>query len=145
LKSRTISPGCVAALAVAMIVSISTRATTEPPPNAGGNLVGRHFSCVVRPGDTLRSLPSRYGIAVWVLANANYPEPQSILYDGEVQQIDNRHVVPQMLTNSILINLPQRLLFVFEAMRLITCYPVALERSDWPTLHRRFHDRSNAA
>jgi L,D-transpeptidase ErfK/SrfK len=69
----------------------------------------------------------------------------SILYDGEVQQIDNRHVVPQMLTNSILINLPQRLLFVFEASRLITCYPVALGRSDWSTLHRRFHDRSNAA
>jgi hypothetical protein len=145
LKSRTISPGCVAALAVAMIVSISTCAATERPPSAGGNLVGRHFSCVARPEDTLRSLASRYSIGVRVLASANHLEPHSIPYDGAVQQIDNRHVVPQMLTNSILINLPQRLLFVFETSRLITCYPVALGRSDWSTLHRRFHDHSNAA
>jgi hypothetical protein len=144
LESRTILPSRVAALAVAMIVRISTCATTEPPPSAGGNLVGRHFSCVVHPGDTSKSLASRYGIGVRVLASANHLEPHSILYDGEVQQMDNCHVVPQMLTNSILINLPQRLSFVFEASRLITCYPVALGRSDWSILHRRFHDHSNA-
>jgi LysM repeat protein len=94
LKSRTISPGCVAALAVAMIVSISARDAIEPPPSVGGNLVSRHFSYVVCPGDTLRSLTSRYGIGVRVLASANHPEPNSIRYDGEVHQIDNRHVVP---------------------------------------------------
>jgi L,D-transpeptidase ErfK/SrfK len=116
-----------------MGLSLSTRAAGELAPGAGGYLVGRKFAYVVGPGDTLRSLASRYGVAAFVLATANHLTQHSLLWPGEVLQIDDRHIVPQRLTNGILINIPQRLLFVFAAGHVISCYPVALGRPDWPT------------
>jgi L,D-transpeptidase ErfK/SrfK len=121
------------ALVVAMGLSLSTRAAGELAPGAGGYLVGRVFTYVVGPRDTLRALASRYGVAVSVLATANHLTQYSLLWPGEILQIDDRHVVPQTLTNGILINIPQRLLFVFAAGHVISCYPVALGRPDWPT------------
>jgi L,D-transpeptidase ErfK/SrfK len=52
--------------------------------------------------------------------------------------VDNRHLVPFSLDHGILVNIPQRLLFLFRDGRLVAWYPVAVGRRDWPTAAGRF-------
>jgi L,D-transpeptidase ErfK/SrfK len=51
-----------------------------------------------------------------------------------VLRIDDRHIVPRALTDGILINIPQRILFYFESGRLVAWYPVGLgQPGTWGT------------
>jgi L,D-transpeptidase ErfK/SrfK len=115
------------------LVSFSSRTAGELAPSTGRYLVVRKFTYTICRGDILRGLASRYGVALSALTSANQLKLDSILRPGEILQIDNLHVVPQRLTDGIIVNSPQRLLFLFQAGNLITSYPVALGRPDWPT------------
>jgi L,D-transpeptidase ErfK/SrfK len=55
------------------------------------------------------------------------------LKTGQQLHIDNRHIVPSVVSDGILINIPQRMLFYFKERRLIRAFPVGLGRHDWPT------------
>jgi len=48
-------------------------------------------------------------------------------------QRDNRHLVPRAVEDGIVVNIPQRMLFLFKAGRLVGGYPVAVGRPDWRT------------
>ncbi|WP_223247818.1 L,D-transpeptidase family protein [Sulfuriferula multivorans] len=102
--------------------------TAFPPP-----LTGEQFEYVVQPGDSLTRIGARFGIDQSVLARMNDMKSSTRLYPGQLLQIDNRHIVPEQLEEGILINLPQRMLYYFQAGRLVAHYPVGLGRPDWPT------------
>jgi L,D-transpeptidase ErfK/SrfK len=73
-----------------------------------------------------------------VLISHNGLAKNSLLREGQLLQIDNRHVVPQSETDGILINIPQRMLFYLSAGSLVRAYPLGLGRADWPTPTGRF-------
>jgi L,D-transpeptidase ErfK/SrfK len=96
-------------------------------------LAGGVRTHVVSKGDTLTSIGARFGIEVSVLRADNQLLPTGTLAAGQALRIDNRHVVPsQVEAGSVLINLPQRLLFYVAADRA-TALPVAVGRRSWPT------------
>lgn len=101
-------------------------------------LVGEQFQYTVQPGDSLRRIGARFGIEERVLARANHIKQGAMLHPGQVLQIDNRHILPERLDGGILINLPQRMLYYFQAGGLVSHYPVGLGRPDWPTPAGRF-------
>jgi L,D-transpeptidase ErfK/SrfK len=47
--------------------------------------------------------------------------------------VDNRHIAPDGFTAGIVLNVPQRMLFVFEDSAPIRAFPVAVGRADWRT------------
>jgi L,D-transpeptidase ErfK/SrfK len=89
---------------------------------------GDRFSYQVSDHDTSDTLASRFGEpALTIFPDGAEPE------FGETITIDNRHVAIAALDDGIVINVPQRMLFVFRAGRLVVAWPVTIGRPDWPT------------
>src|SRR6185295_7019290 len=69
---------------------------------------------VVQPGDSLARLASREAVDRAVLAARNGIDPGAEVHAGRSLLIDNRHIVPPAAGGvSIVVNLPQRMVFVF--------------------------------
>lgn len=97
-------------------------------------ITGQEFIYTVQPGDSLTQIGARFGESTALLARENGLRFPSVLQPQMALKIDNRHIVPQSdLSEGILINIPQRILFHFHAAALKVSYPVGLGRPDWPT------------
>jgi len=101
-------------------------------------MTGREFEYTAKRGDYLARLGSRFGVSDKVLASANKLPTNRILQSGETVLVNNRHIVPPNENEDILINLPQRMLFLFAEDELDTAYPVGLGKDDWPTPSGKF-------
>jgi L,D-transpeptidase ErfK/SrfK len=110
----------------------------EEPSGLSRHLVGRQFTYSVKEGDSLAGVGARFAVDSPVLAKRNGLSPRAALRAGQVLRIDNRHIVPAVLEDGILINVPQRLLFFFESGTLVAWYPVGIGRADWPTPRGHF-------
>ena len=118
-----------------ILVSLSTQAQQ---PQLSNSIVGGRFKYTVRKGDSLTGVGARFGIDATVLAKLNGLKPRARLKQGQELLVDNRHVVPAGVADGILINIPQRMLFLFKNGELAGHYPVAVGRPDWQTLIGHF-------
>jgi len=113
---------------IALIIGFAVAAAVNAQPVIGGQRL-----VIVAPGDTLSRLGSRFGIDPATIARDNDRSPDDPIRVGEALRLDNRHIVPAFPAGqTIIINLPQRMLFV-AGERGVTAYPVAVGRPDWPT------------
>jgi len=101
-------------------------------------ITGGVASHVLVRGDTLTSLSARYGVPVQALALDNGRDAATRLAAGRTLRIDNRHIVPAVPHDAVLIvNIPQRMLFYRgEGWAGL---PVAVGRPTWPTPIGDFH------
>jgi L,D-transpeptidase ErfK/SrfK len=89
---------------------------------------GDRFQYEVDDDDTSRSIAARFGEPDTILLlNSGEPEP------GTTIVVDNRHVAAAVVPEGVVINVPQRMLFVFDDGNLIASWPVTVGRPDWPT------------
>jgi L,D-transpeptidase ErfK/SrfK len=121
-----------------LLVSAYEPSLAEERLLLSSQLAGSEFSYQVEKGDSLTSVAARFGMELAVLISHNGLAKNSLLREGQLLQIDNRHVVPQSETDGILINIPQRMLFYLSAGSLVRAYPLGLGRADWPTPTGRF-------
>jgi L,D-transpeptidase ErfK/SrfK len=124
----TSGPSAVVAI---LLLLLGSRMPAEGA--APDRLVGREFVFVVRPGDFLGLVGARFGVDSGRLARSNGIPPSARLPIGRKLQVDNRRIVPDVVGEGIVINVPQRLLFFFRDGKLEAWYPVALGRRDWQT------------
>ena len=117
---------------VLFLAIVDTAAGADVPALAS-SLTGGEFIHTVQRGESLISIGARFGVETRVLVASNVLKPSSSLREGQQLRIDNRHILPSILADGILINLPQRMLFYFREGRLMRFYPVGLGRPDWPT------------
>jgi L,D-transpeptidase ErfK/SrfK len=109
------------------------RARAELPPDAtqvsvGHDISGERFAYQVEKHDTSDSIASHFGEpALTLFADGNEPQP------GDTIIIDNRHVAVAVVAEGIVINVPQRMLFVFRDGHLEGAWPVTVGRPDWRT------------
>ena len=96
-------------------------------------LVGEVSEYVVRSGDSLTAIGARAGESVAAIARRNGLNTKNVIRPGQRISIDNRHIVPAGFENGVLINLPQRMLFIFHDGRLAAAHPVGLGKPTWPT------------
>jgi L,D-transpeptidase ErfK/SrfK len=111
----------------------NSRATSQAQLPLPALVAGGELSYTVQTGDSLTGIGARLGIDAGVLAVNNKLSPGSRLKTGQLLRVDNRHIVPHLLSDGIVINIPQRMLFHFKEGRLIRHFPVGLGRPDWPT------------
>jgi L,D-transpeptidase ErfK/SrfK len=128
------------AATVACIVLATTSAAAQ---GIRDRITGGVWTYEVVRGDTWRSIGARVGVDAAVLANANALRLQGPLRVGQRVQIDNRHIVPDaMPSGSLVVNVPQRMLFFADAMGDVTGLPVAVGRPTWRTPVGPFRIRS---
>jgi L,D-transpeptidase ErfK/SrfK len=96
-------------------------------------ITGTVSTYAVQHGDSLISVAARFGVDPTALAEDNRLRPGTVLRAGDALRVDNRHIVPAELNDGILINIPQRMLFVARENRLAGAYPIAVGQSDWQT------------
>ena len=101
-------------------------------------VVGREFTYIVQPGDSLTAIGARFGVGVNNLADRNKLARNARLKIAQELIVDNRHIVPRELEDGIVINLPQRMLYLFKQGQALRAYPVALGKPDWQTPGGRF-------
>jgi L,D-transpeptidase ErfK/SrfK len=80
----------------------------------------------VQPGDPLISMGARFGVEASVLAEDNDMPTGRALRPGQVLLVDTRHIGPAGLEDGILINIPQRMLFVALGNGVEGAFPAIL-------------------
>lgn len=101
-------------------------------------VTGGVFDYSVQTGDSLIKIGARFGVVAEVLARENRLKVNVRLAPGQGIAVDNRHIVPAVLENGLLINLPQRMLYFFRDAQLVVAYPVGLGRPTWQTPQGEF-------
>ena len=99
----------------------------EPVP-VRQEISGGRFAYQVGEADSSDSIAARFGEPELTLfSDGNEPEA------GSTITIDNRHVAPAAVDQGVVINVPQRMLFVFRDGHLAGAWPITVGRPDWPT------------
>jgi len=107
-------------------------------------LVGSASVYTVVRHDTLRLVAAKLGVSRHYLATINNLNLKSPLRVGQKLKFNNRKIIPQRMTNGIVINIPDRTLYYFRQGKLATSLPVALgvpkkgEKYDWKTPTGKF-------
>jgi len=102
-------------------------------PVLSSQLVGGEFKYTVQPGDTLTAIGARFGMDPVALGEKNGIGYRDTLKYGKVLRVDNRHIVPMEIKQGVLINLPQRMLYLFQQGKLAAHYPVGVGLASLPT------------
>ena len=79
-------------------LSPQRQAANQDKTPVADQLVGGKFSYVVRSGDSLTGISARFGVSVGVLAADNDLSPSSLLKTGQQLRVDNRHIVPNIVS-----------------------------------------------
>jgi len=107
-------------------------------------IVGGEGIYVVRKKDSLRLVASRLGVSVRELARMNRLQSASVLRAGQKLKYNNRRIVPKIVSNGIIVNIPDRSLYLFKGGRLAARYPVAVgmagkkDKTSWRTPTGKF-------
>lgn len=108
-------------------------------------IVGGEGLYTVRRNDTLRLIASRLGVNLRDIAGLNRIGINAPLKAGQKLRYNDRRIVPKLLRNGILVNIPDRSLYLFKGGRLTARYPVAVgmagakdARVSWKTPVGRF-------
>jgi lipoprotein-anchoring transpeptidase ErfK/SrfK len=127
-----------------------TPATTEPQEEyvseeiSSDKLVGTASTYSVVKGDTIRLIAAKLGVSRQHLVIANKLDDKAFLKIGQKLLYNNRKIVPQRMTNGIVVNIPDRTLYYFRGGKPTISIPVALgvavktEKYDWKTPTGKF-------
>ena len=96
-------------------------------------IVGSELQHTVQRGDSLSKVGARYGVSTQELAEANGIELTSVLRVGQTLKVNTRHIVPSNFGASIVVNVPQRMLFFFSSNGPVQSFPVSAGRRGWKT------------
>ncbi|HKD69198.1 MAG TPA: L,D-transpeptidase family protein [Candidatus Binataceae bacterium] len=125
---------CFAVAALVVGAGLARGEGPAPKPSQPVSVPVRHeisgdrFQYEVSDDDTSRSIAARFGEPdTIILLNGGEPEP------GAKIDVDNRHVAAAETADGVVINVPQRMLFVFRDGHLAAAWPVTVGRPDWPT------------
>lgn len=92
---------------------------------AGDMIIGGEKTYEVQKRDNLYLIGARYGVFWKALAAQNGLDPKAPVPKGTVLKINNRKIVPRAIGNGIIVNIPDRTLYLFKDGSL-TAFPVAL-------------------
>ncbi len=107
--------------------------TSADVPAHAQAIVGSEHVHVVAAGESLGVIAAGHAMTVQYLASLNDRPVGATLKVGVSLRIDDRHLVPMGLIDGVVVNVPQRLLFLVEQGRVAAVYPVAAGRPAWRT------------
>ena len=119
-------------LLLLQVTALAIGLSAEPSEKSAA-IVGGVQTHEVQRGESLVSIGARLGVDARTLADDNDLRVGAAVNPRTLLRVDNRHIVPDGYQEGVVINVPQRMLFLFEHGTLVAAYPVAAGRADWPT------------
>jgi len=99
----------------------------EPPPFSSTRLVGTAGIYTVAKGDTLRLVAAKLGVSRTQLAAMNGLSHKDTLKAGQLLRYNNQRIIPPHRTrDGIVINIPDRMLYLFQQGSMAFSTAVAL-------------------
>lgn len=97
-----------------------------PQPSYASMVIGNDMVYTIRKGDTLELVGARTGVYWWKIAKDNNIETKKRLQPGQELKINTRKIVPTLVENGIIINVPDRTLYSFKNNQLVRYFPVGM-------------------
>lgn len=97
-----------------------------PSLAAAGLLFEQKTSYRTAPGDTLSSIGARFGVDWRSIAEENRIDPDAPLRAGQRLRITLRKIIPRAVQRGIIIDIPGRMLYLFDRGTLDRAIPVGL-------------------
>lgn len=94
-------------------------------------IVGGEIDYHVVKGDTIELISAKLGVNQQRLIKDNNIEPRKPLQIGQEIRVNNRKIVPEIIEEGIIINIPDRTLYFFRNSKLETTFPVGLGMPSW--------------
>lgn len=113
-----------------LVLAIAAVASSHGMPQA---VTGGVRTYEVAEGDTAGAIGARFGVEAATLMRDNGLYANAVLRAGDHLRVDNRHVAPLALADGVVLNVPQRMVFVLQDGVPLRAFPVAVGRSDWQT------------
>lgn len=96
-------------------------------------LWGEPHDHLISPGDSISSIAARAGLYAPTLAQDNGITVNARLHMDHVIRVNNVHAIPAGTGAGIVVNVPQRMLFVYSGGVVTAAYPVAAGQASWRT------------
>ena len=94
-------------------------------PNSD-RIIGSKGVYTVVKADTVRLVASKLGVAQQHLRDMNSLDAKANLTVGQKLAYNNRKIIPQLINDGIIVNIPDRTLYYFQHGVLVTSLPVAV-------------------
>lgn len=106
-------------------------------------VIGNDTTYVVRKHESIKAVSAKTGVSWQVIARENKLDPKKKLQPGKVLHINKKRIVPKIISDGIVINIPDRTLYYFKGGKFYMSYPVALgmaksDKFSWHTPTGKF-------
>ncbi len=122
----------LALIYAAMILMAALFARVCCAAEAGGTL-GEHMYYRVGRGEDLYSVAQKFDIGIGELRSANPRVNEAHLKAGTTLVLPTAHLMPNVTHQGIVINLPERRLYYFDAPGGALSFPVTVGKEGWET------------
>jgi L,D-transpeptidase ErfK/SrfK len=108
-------------------------ANADSAPPLYHQVAGGQTEIVVTKGSTLAHLALEKGVRWWVVAWQNHLKKPYKLKPDTILKINNTHIVPAVLRDGLVINLPEMNLYWFKNGVYQRRFALAVGKPSWPT------------
>ena len=115
---------------VGEVASVAGEAVEQ---SSGRMLISEIVEYVVAAGETFDTIGARLGVDPKAIARRNTRWVRAQLPPGMKLLVEAHRTVPAGVEHGILINVPQKMLFVLGENGSVMAFPVAVGLPDWPT------------
>jgi L,D-transpeptidase ErfK/SrfK len=109
-----------------------------PSVSLSSIFIGGEVVYKVKEGDTLQLIGAKLGVDWRNLLEENNIDDKQVLSIGQEIRTNTRKIVPKIINDGIIINIPDRMLYYFKNGTLQSAFPVGLGRRSWKTPPGRF-------
>jgi L,D-transpeptidase ErfK/SrfK len=107
-----------------------------PSVSAADMIIGGETVYHVVKGDSIELISSRLGVDKRSIIKNNNIDIKKTLRTGQELRINTRKIVPKIINDGVIVNIPDRMLYFFKNSKLETAFPVGLGMPSWRGMTR---------
>jgi L,D-transpeptidase ErfK/SrfK len=104
-----------------------------PSVSLSAIIIGGEVAYEIQEGDTLQRIGAKLGVNWRNLLAENNIDESAVLGIGQEIRANTRKIVPKIINDGIIINIPDRMLYYFKEGNLRSAFPVGLGKRSWKT------------
>jgi L,D-transpeptidase ErfK/SrfK len=107
-----------------------------PLVSAADMIIGGETDYYVIKGDSIELISAKLGVDKRSIIKNNNIDIKKLLQIGQKLRINTRKIVPKIINDGIIVNIPDRMLYFFKHSKLETAFPVGLGMPSWRGMTR---------